>query len=306
MRNAAILITLLFVSYAHGFNYFTSQKRNLTWNDVLTRHSIRWSVSIDAPAICRESMRVAAQKWTLASQGVVRFEEVAPSSAFNPATTDLWINWSTDGQKMDHSYLAYATFSAQGANISSGKIVINAGIYDFNRDPFFDGCAGKKANLDSVMLHELGHILGMDHSDSNLSTVRGEFDHRNLPTMWSEVFSGASTLHTDDIEGILALYPAGPSTEFKIMISQPDADFLRVRHSMDFKANVNESVHWDFGDGSSSESSTGVKHMYRKAGRYMVKATTATSVTMREIEVGFRKPRVSARLRSKLFLLRAP
>lgn len=60
MRHAAILMTLLFVSYAHGFVFFTSQKRNMTWNEVLTKHSIRWSVSSDAPAICQELMRVAA------------------------------------------------------------------------------------------------------------------------------------------------------------------------------------------------------------------------------------------------------
>jgi hypothetical protein len=66
----------------------------------------------------------------------------------------------------------------------------------------------------AVMIHEFGHMIGLDHSQINLDCLTGtcssaELD--GLPTMFPVLLQGAevamSTLATDDIAAISALYP---------------------------------------------------------------------------------------------------
>jgi hypothetical protein len=69
------------------------------------------------------------------------------------------------------------------------------------------------AELDAIMIHEFGHMLGLDHSQVNVEcNPAGCFDAdaaSGLPTMFPILVDEAemSTPATDDIAGISALYP---------------------------------------------------------------------------------------------------
>ena len=52
-------------------------------------------------------------------------------------------------------------------------------------------------NLESVSVHEIGHALGLLHSDVSDSIM---YPYYTQP-------SGPVTLHQDDVDGINALYP---------------------------------------------------------------------------------------------------
>lgn len=52
-------------------------------------------------------------------------------------------------------------------------------------------------NLQTVALHELGHVAGLDHSDVRRAT------------MYASYSKADTSLHSDDIEGISTLYPSG-------------------------------------------------------------------------------------------------
>ncbi|MCJ7501755.1 MAG: hypothetical protein MUP80_01675 [Acidobacteriia bacterium] len=66
----------------------------------------------------------------------------------------------------------------------------------------------------AVMIHEFGHLIGLDHSQINLNCLTsycapGSDDLEGVPTMFPVLINDAamSTLATDDIAAISALYP---------------------------------------------------------------------------------------------------
>ena len=79
--------------------------------------------------------------------------------------------------------------------------------------------ANASTKLKPVMIHEFGHMLGLDHSQINLDCLNdpGCPGLEGLPTMFPVLVDGAamSTPATDDVAGISELYPGttfAPST----------------------------------------------------------------------------------------------
>jgi len=70
------------------------------------------------------------------------------------------------------------------------------------------------AEFKAVMIHEFGHMIGLDHSQINLNCLTsycapGSDDLEGVPTMFPVLIDAAamSTLATDDIAAISLLYP---------------------------------------------------------------------------------------------------
>jgi len=72
------------------------------------------------------------------------------------------------------------------------------------------------ADFKAVMIHEFGHMLGLDHSQINLDCLTGgpNCNLDGLPTMFPIAvdYAEMSTLATDDIAGLSALYPGASFT----------------------------------------------------------------------------------------------
>ena len=100
-----------------------------------------------------------------------------------------------DGEWADDTGLVAKAFTGVQADefIVTADIAINTADYDWVLDGTGDGL-----DLQSVLTHELGHTLGLDHSEDALATMYGTGGPGE---------THKRSLRTDDIEAILALYP---------------------------------------------------------------------------------------------------
>jgi len=142
-------------------------------------------------AVARNAVRRAFDTWTAAGVGLT-FTEVAQNQ--NP---DIFIEWRPAADP-DHSMvggvLAHADFPP-GCSI----IVTNPPLplhYDDQEHTWVDGAVANGFDIETVALHEIGHCLGMLHTNVNGSvmfpSVRPNFTLR--------------ALQPDDLAGIRNLY----------------------------------------------------------------------------------------------------
>ena len=103
------------------------------------------------------------------------------------------------GTSMNAAFaLTSVTYSSSTGRIADADIEINSDTYEFTR--LKNSKAGKtdKVDLANTLTHEVGHFLGLDHTEVEDATM-----YRSAPS--GEVKK--RTLHQDDIEGLCAIYP---------------------------------------------------------------------------------------------------
>jgi hypothetical protein len=268
--------------------FTTPQGKPYAWSQSTT--VIRWSVEPAAPAIVRESVLFAIETWSSATSSVLKFEEGPGGIA---------VVWDSSGDKIiDSIFLAYTTFTADGnSNINGGRITVNAYNYTWRRGGY--GGVGpiangkREANLDSVMLHELGHALGLDHSDKNPSALVGTVSPGDYPTMNSIIYDGAQTLHIDDETGVRSLYNAGSPPAAVLPITATPLSGPRNMVVSFSNAEGAEDTDWDFGDGGIA-SGASVQHKFTALGTYTVtaKSNGLTAQVTIEIKKNVKQPKV--------------
>lgn len=94
--------------------------------------------------------------------------------------------------------LTSVTYSSSSGRIADADIEINSAAYEFTSlDASKAGETGE-VDLSNTLTHEVGHFLGLDHTDNEEATM-----YRSAPS--GEVQK--RTLHQDDINGLCAIYP---------------------------------------------------------------------------------------------------
>lgn len=257
-----------------GFTYYATAASGspYCWNEAaLPNGVIYWQAAPDAPAIVRDSVNNAAQAWSAAVHGVLQFSE---------GTGGINIIWDTDGSLIpDSLYLACTNLYVNvPGTITGGRIIINAHDYTWKRSG--DGAVGPnvhgvcEADLDSVILHEMGHALGLGHSDNDPSKIVGPWGYGNMPTMNSVILPGAQNLHADDRAGICFIYtgavpPAAPPSPL-LVTATPLSGRAPIK-VLFREADGDPGTIWDFGDGKAAAGAKAA-HRFTAPGVYTVTA----------------------------------
>ena len=155
-----------------------------------------WNVVVEnALALWNEQIAATQFTWTTAAPGT--------AASASDGVNSMQLASTIYGDKFGDSTLAIALINSSGGQTTESDVLFNTafrfnsyrGTYAiFNGISYFD--------LHRIALHELGHVLGLDHPDEHGQTV---------VAIMNAFVSGISYLQSDDIQGGVALYGAPPN-----------------------------------------------------------------------------------------------
>jgi len=153
------------------------------------------------------------------------------------------------GQKFGSGTLAVTYWRSSGSNIVEADILFNRNQqFDSYRGPLRFGtngwCIG---DIRRVLIHELGHALGLDHPDQH---------GQRVDAIMNSVTSDRETLSTDDISGAQSMYAAPTSTPTPTPTPTPSpsgSHFANISTRMDVGTGNNVMIAGFIVSGSQSK-----------------------------------------------------
>lgn len=163
---------------------------------VLADGSIQWNAVVEnALALWNEQMDRTQFTWTEAPPGT--------AASSGDGVNSIQFSNKVFGDDFGDNVLAVALTDASGNRTTESDVLFNTanrfnayrGVYAiFNGVSYYD--------LHRIALHELGHVLGLDHPDEHSQTVDAIMNSR---------ITGLYTLQQDDVNGAGALYGPPPN-----------------------------------------------------------------------------------------------
>jgi len=153
------------------------------------------------------------------------------------------------GQKFGTGTLAVTYWRSSGSNILETDILFNRNQqFDSYRGPLRFGTSGLSiGDIRRVLIHELGHALGLDHPD----------DHgQHVDAIMNSVTSNRETLSADDISGAQSMYaaPTPTATPTPTPTPSPSAShFANISTRMDVGTGNNVMIAGFIVSGSQSK-----------------------------------------------------
>jgi hypothetical protein len=165
-------------------------------------------------AAVHDATVVALQRWQRASEGAVDFDYWQgeyPTTMANDGLSTVFFASQMDpddaAEVLSFSTVAYTRLWIEPGtgHILEADIVLNDVTFAFTTDreeaAYTDGWTNRTHHIEDVLVHELGHALGLDHS--------GVLQATQFTWGWP----GQNSLSCDDRSGIRAAYPATRTTE---------------------------------------------------------------------------------------------
>ena len=154
------------------------------------------------------SVQAAMQAWN-AQLGTVQFTAQVINTPMNPPAgtystsssdthNEIVMDSSYNGNAFDSQTLAITTTFSRGDSLVQADMVINtAWTWDSYRGNLLSG----KQDIRRVVIHELGHVLGLKHPDQAAPP-------QTVTAIMNSRVSNIDTMQADDIAGVQLLYAA--------------------------------------------------------------------------------------------------
>jgi MYXO-CTERM domain-containing protein len=178
--------------------------------DVQQDGSTLRGISYDA---AHEAIRAGFQEWLNADCGAgvgpgIKISDFGPvecrSAEYNQDAPNANVFMFRDDtwpyeNAIDTLALTTLIFNADSGEIYDADVEVNT----FESDMSIDATAHGAIHFPSVITHEIGHFLGLSHSDVAFSTMRPSYAPGN---------TGMATIEQDDIDGVCAALPPNRET----------------------------------------------------------------------------------------------
>ncbi len=144
----------------------SSEIQRVSWKG---KFPISMYISPDVPTELRESVRIAASQWNYKLDKeaiVIKESDNIPTSARKDGTNVIY--WNKEWNDGKASEQARTTIHWKGDVINEADILVNAKNHMFSG---FGSLDSSKVDFTSLMVHELGHVLGLQHVNSEPSVM---------------------------------------------------------------------------------------------------------------------------------------
>jgi len=187
---------------------------DVTWRGPVRYFVAERGASGVSPAELRGAVERAAATWSNVDSARVRFE----FQGMTDAVPDVVDGRTTIGF-LDRPDLEQVLGATSFMIDTTDGAIVEADIFFNTRFPWSVSASGtpNRVDLESIAVHELGHLLGLSHSAVGETERTGSGNRRVLasgavmfPIAMSSGTIAERVLHADDIAGISDLYP-GPS-----------------------------------------------------------------------------------------------